>query len=102
MLSGGGGGGEVEEKTAGATVTPAYLVEHTGRGFRGQVARTGALRLCAVAARLALHMFRRVLVEEEGGWWNRGYRGRTAKVEEPLGDEKEVGTVGLYDGCQFG
>lgn len=76
----GGGGGEEQVQH-----TPAYLVEYTGRGFGCQVAGTGALRL-AVALRLALHMFRRVLVEEEGGWWSRGHPG-TARVEEPR-DEK--------------
>ena len=49
----------------GATVPPAYLVEHTGRGLGGKVAATRALRLCAVTAELPRRLFRRVLVEEE-------------------------------------
>lgn len=73
----GGGVSEVEVvevERAGATLTPAYLVEHTGWGIRCQIAGTRALRLRA-AAWWALSVIRRVLVEEEGGWWNRGYRG---------------------------
>ncbi|MPC23366.1 hypothetical protein E2C01_016410 [Portunus trituberculatus] len=49
----------------GATLPPAYLVEHTGRGLGGKVAATRALRLCAVTAELPRRLFRRVLVEEE-------------------------------------